>query len=232
MAKFQDLPPDSQPWGQGIEGRVLALETALSNLNTLVGGSNARLGALLNQQAALLDQQATLLTQQGQISSQVSFLSGQYDYNATDGALAGYSLTGPRTGFSVPFDNATQALLSFTTSGSGVVALEAQAGWSVYPSANTALSINWELYVEILNAAGTQIKGRSTGAPLSTVIQNIPAATGFSNTAGGTLTTLGVLYLTPNTFYTARTRLYANNLNTGNDIFFAPLSLKLTKLGI
>jgi len=231
MSRYQDLPPDSQSWGRDTEKRLGDLETFAKNLVTLTGGSNSRLSALLNQQKQLLDQQAILLDQQTALSEQVAFLSGQTVYAITDAALYSYYVPGPQLSYHVPYDADRSASVKVTTSGSGVLAVDAQCGWYFSPPVGVNLNIDWSMYVEILSGA-TVIKGFATGAPQTSVVSVVPAIGAYAARAGGSLTVSGVVTLLPNTTYTIRTRLFANVLDTNNDLYVSPMSLKITKLGI
>ncbi len=226
------LPPESAPWGTDIEKRLRALETAASNLNTLTGSNNARLSSLSSARSQLSGQQIDLDSQQEQLQAQVDFLSTQTDYAVTDASAYAYFVTSPQTGYTVPYDVDRSATITFTTSGTGMIAVESQCSWVVSPAINTYFGIDWTAYVEVLEDS-TVIKGRSTGAPQSSVTRYLGfPSTGTAFYSAESVSIMNVLALDPNTEYTARTRLFVNSLSTDNDLTVSPMSLKITKLGM
>lgn len=234
MAIKRSLPPESQLWGRDIEKRLADMEAQQGNFPALIGSSNSRLSAVLRSQQQLTVQQASLNSQQTLLEQQVAFLSGQTSYNSSDGALYAYfvSAASTVTNYEVPYDPLRSATITFTTSNTGVIAVEAQCSWSVFPPINTYFGIDWTMYVEILQDT-TVIKGRSTGAPQVTLTRVLcQPSLGSAFTASEGLSTSSVVTLTPNTTYTARTRLFVNTLQTSNDLTVSPMTLKITKLGM
>lgn len=225
MAVKRTLPPEAQLWGRSIESRLSSIEATQGSLSALIGSSNSRLSSVLLAQQALAAQQTTL-------SEQVEFLTNQVAYNATDASVYNYFITAPRSSYEVPYDPNCSAELTFTTSSTGRIAVESACSWSVYLSNDIYFDVSFTAYVEILQGT-TIVKGWTTGAPQVFVARdNSYPASGTSYNAAESESIMSVLDLSPDTTYTARTRLQVHHLVADNDLNVSPMSLKITKLGM